>query len=104
MPDPALHDARLALAHASHALYVCLHDAPADDARRLYRDVHSAVGALLASLFDPQVALEAKQNARELRGARGRELTDSEVSDVYEMMTCILVPQVSPEPTQEFDT
>jgi hypothetical protein len=104
MPDPALHDARLALAHASHALYVCLHDAPAEDTRRRYRDVHSAVGALLASLFDPEVALEAKQQARELRGARGRELTDEEVSDVYETMTMILVPEVFPAPTQSFDT
>jgi hypothetical protein len=104
MPDPALHDVRLALAHATHGLYVCIHDADAHDTRRRYRDVHSAVAALLASLFDQEVALEAKQQARELRGARGRELTDEEVSDVYETMTMILVPEVFPTQTQAFDT
>jgi hypothetical protein len=108
MPDPdlawTLAETRKNLATGIHGLYVLIAEASDDEQRALYRNVHSACAAMLASLFDAEIALVAKQQARETRGLVGVEPTDEEVSDVYETMTMLLVPEVLPPTPQALDT
>jgi hypothetical protein len=104
MPDPTTLDmTRRELAVAVHGLYVLIAEATDDQQRRLYRATHSACAAMLGGLFDPEVALAMKQQARELRGLVGVEPTDEEVSDTYETMTCLLVPEVLPPAPMAYD-
>lgn len=101
-PDPALlRVATRALTRGCYALHRLIQDSATPEAERVkLRAIHSTIASAVLALYDPARVAERRREAMATRGVVGREWTNAEVSDVFQMILLVLDDDASAEAPQ----